>query len=202
VILEKPELCTRANLTHKPIFVPVHKLLNYARTLGFELLTPNMWDFPATFAICIKVNGLATFFIAFKNCIFWGASFEPIKKVAGLFAQKLQGLHGNPLYHCYTMEYRTPLCIKLKYFRAGPPEMPLWNWYNPFRGSETRNAELNGNQNPEWCGNFSQLVTIEIIKSLGISRYKVKLGFWLDLNSEVSCGTNSKWDFCLIRICS
>jgi len=29
---------------------------------------------------------------------------------------------------------------------------------------ETRNAELNGNRNPEWGGDFSQLVIIEKIK--------------------------------------
>jgi len=29
--------------------------------------------------------------------------------------------------------------------------------YSPFRGNETRNAELNGNRNPEWWGDFSQL---------------------------------------------
>jgi len=46
------------------------------------------------------------------------------------------------------------------------------------------------------------LVKIEKIKYLGISRYKVELRFWLDLNSEVSCGTNSKWDICWIWICS
>jgi len=42
---------------------------------------------------------------------------------------------------------------------------------------ETRNAELNGNRNPEWCGDFSRLVKIEKIKFLGISRYKVELRF-------------------------
>jgi len=56
-----------------------------------------MWDFPATFAFCTEANGLVTFFIAPKNCIFQGASFEPIQKVASLFAKKLQGFHGNPL---------------------------------------------------------------------------------------------------------
>jgi len=67
---------------------------------------------------------------------------------------------------------------------------------------ETRNAESNGNRNPEWWGDFSQLVKIEKTKFLGTSQYKVELRFWLDLNSEVSCGTNSNWDFCLIWICS
>jgi len=63
---------------------------------------------------------------------------------------------------------------------------------------ETRNAELNGNRNPEWWGDFSQLVKIEKITSLGISRYKVEFRFGLDLNSEESCGTNSNCDFGLI----
>jgi len=36
---------------------------------------------------------------------------------------------------------------------------------------------LNGNRNPEWWGDFSQLVKIEKIKFLGISRYKVELRF-------------------------
>jgi len=42
---------------------------------------------------------------------------------------------------------------------------------------ETGHCERNGTQNPEWWGNFSQLVKIEKIKSLGISRYKVELRF-------------------------
>jgi len=42
---------------------------------------------------------------------------------------------------------------------------------------ETRNAELNGNQNPECWGDLSQPVKIEEIKFLGISRYKVELRF-------------------------
>jgi len=67
---------------------------------------------------------------------------------------------------------------------------------------ETRNAELNANRNPEWWGDFSQLVKIEKIRFLGISRYKVEVRFWLDLNSKISCGTNSNWDFCWIWICS
>ena len=66
----------------------------------------------------------------------------------------------------------------------------------------TRNAELIGYQNPEWWGDFSQLVKIEKIKFRGIWRYKVEWRLWLDLNSEVSGGTNSNWDFGLIWICS
>jgi len=77
-------------------------------------------------------------------------------------------------------------------------------WSHTIRSveDETQNAELNGNRNPECWGDFSQLVQIEKIKYLGISQYKVELKFWLDLNSEVSRGTNSKWDFCWIWICS
>jgi len=65
---------------------------------------------------------------------------------------------------------------------------------------ETRNGERNANRNPEWWGDFSQLVKIEKIEFLGISPYKVHLRFWLDLNSELSRGTDSNWDFCLIWI--
>jgi len=89
------------------IFAPVHKLLDYVRTLGFGPILlrwrPNMWDFSATFAFCIEANGLATFFDVPKNCIFWGTFFELIKKVASLFAEKLQGFNGNLLYHCYIL---------------------------------------------------------------------------------------------------
>jgi len=70
------------------ILASIHKLLEYhdATTVGFgpALLRwrPNMWGFPATFAFCIKAHGLATFFIAPKNSIFGGASFEPLKNLA------------------------------------------------------------------------------------------------------------------------
>ena len=46
---------------------------------------------------------LATFFIAPRNCIFWGASFEPIKNLATLVPDKSQGFHGSPLYLCCTI---------------------------------------------------------------------------------------------------
>ena len=42
---------------------------------------------------------------------------------------------------------------------------------------ETGNAELNGNRNPEWWKDFSQLVKIEKIEFFGISRYKVDVRF-------------------------
>jgi len=78
---------------------------------------------------------------------------------------------------------------------------------------ETRNGERNANRNPEWWGVFSQLVKIEEIKFLGmcvrcfvllnrVSRHKVELRFWLDLNFEEFRGTNLNWDFCLIWICN
>ena len=76
---------------------------------------------------------------------------------------------------------------------------PKNSWLSFSRGS---GPPLNGNRNPEWWGDFSQLVKIDKIRFLGISQYKIELRFWLDLNSEVSRGTNSNWDFCLIWICS
>jgi len=42
---------------------------------------------------------------------------------------------------------------------------------SPFPGDETRNGERNINQNPEWWGDFSQLVKIMKIKFHGISQY-------------------------------
>jgi len=56
---------------------------------------------------------------------------------------------------------------------------------------ETRNDRRNANRNPEWWGVFSQLVEIEKLKFLCISRYKFKLRFWLNLNFFGSPGTNS-----------
>jgi len=46
---------------------------------------------------------LATFSDAPKNCIFWGAFFEPIRNLATLVPEILQDFHGTPLYHCYTL---------------------------------------------------------------------------------------------------
>jgi len=60
---------------------------------------------------------------------------------------------------------------------------------------ETRNDRRNANRNPEWWGDFSQLLEIEKLEFLSISRYKFKLRFCLNLNSSVFPGTNSNCDF-------
>ena len=54
------------------------------------------------------------------------------------------------------------------------------------REDETRNARQNANRNPEWWGDFSQLVKNEKLKFLGVSRYKFELRFWLNLNFCIS----------------
>jgi len=40
VILETQELFPKTYYTHKPIFVPVYGILEYARTLGFGRILP------------------------------------------------------------------------------------------------------------------------------------------------------------------
>jgi len=54
---------------------------------------------------CVLAPRIQTchFFIAPKNCIFWGASFELIKNLATLDPDKLQGFHGTPLCQCYPL---------------------------------------------------------------------------------------------------
>jgi len=75
--------------------------------------------------------------------------------------------------------------------------------YSPFpRRRDSIYSQRTAHRNPEWWGDFSQLVKIEKLKFLGISRYKFELRFWLNLNSSVSRGTNPNWDFGLIWICS
>ena len=74
----------------------------------------NLWGFSATFAFCVKAPRLATFFIAPKNCIFWCAPFEPIKNLATLGASELQGFHGTPLFHCYTLRQHFLSAMLLK----------------------------------------------------------------------------------------
>jgi len=63
---------------------------------------------------------------------------------------------------------------------------------------ETQNDRQNANRYPEWWGDFSQLVEIEKLKFIGISRYKLKLKFWLNMNAAVSPSTNSNCDFSFV----
>ena len=49
---------------------------------------------------------------------------------------------------------------------------------------EMQHAELNANRNHEFRGDLSQLVKIEKIKFLGISRYKVELRFEKEKEKE------------------
>jgi len=58
----------------------------------------------------------ATFFIARKNCIFWGASFKLIQNLAASNPEKLQDFHGTPLSHCYTLLINSG---------HGVPDLPL-----------------------------------------------------------------------------
>jgi len=85
------------------------------------------------FAFCIKASRHATFLIAPKNCVCWGASFEhirsvallhsiacvavccswgasfePITNLAPLGTFKLQAFHWTPLYHCHTLHTLSP----------------------------------------------------------------------------------------------
>ena len=43
---------------------------------------------------------------------------------------------------------------------------------------EIRNVRRNANRNPEWWGDFSQLVKIEKLEFLSISRYTFELRSW------------------------
>jgi len=47
---------------------------------------------------------LATFCIAPKHCIFWGASLKLSRNLATLNPENLQGFHGIPLSHCHTLK--------------------------------------------------------------------------------------------------
>jgi len=50
-------------------------------------------------------NRLASFLIAPKNCIFWGASFELTKKPCNFVPQRVSRFSLTLLYHCYTIIY-------------------------------------------------------------------------------------------------
>ena len=77
--------------------------VRFLHHLAFCMKVPRL-DVPIGFTIDhpISLPRLATCFIARKDCIFWGASFEPIENLATFGTQKLQGFHGTPLYYCYT----------------------------------------------------------------------------------------------------
>ena len=62
----------------------------------FGSITAESVRFFHHFALCMKVPRLATFFVASKNIIFGGASFEPLQNLATLGTFKLQAFHGNP----------------------------------------------------------------------------------------------------------
>ena len=69
--------------------------------------------------------------------------------------------HCNTLQHTATHE----ACVEISDDTAHSVE------------DETPNARRNPNRNPEWWGDFSQLVEIEKLRFLRISRYKFKLRF-------------------------
>ena len=103
-ILRTQELFPMAYFTHNPTCSWALGICKYNRIRTyFGLVTAKCVGFCGPFACCIKVPRLATFSIAPKNCIFGGASFEPIKNLATLDTNKLQGFHGTPLHHCYTL---------------------------------------------------------------------------------------------------
>jgi len=89
VILETPELFTKAYFTHKPecayLLAPVHKLLDYARTLRFGpillLGDGRIWGiFPPLLRFCIKANGLALFLLHLRTAFFDAQLLGPQKK--------------------------------------------------------------------------------------------------------------------------
>jgi len=70
------------------------------------------------FAFWRDGSRLATFSIAPKNCIFCGVSFEPIKNLATLDPEKLQGFHWTPIYHFYTL---VCMCVRIWKFHVCRP---------------------------------------------------------------------------------
>ena len=109
-VLETQELsCSKLTIPMSP-----HKHISpCSRTVGiskkiwietyFKPVTVDSVEVFRHFAFWRHGTRLTTFFIAPKNCIFWGTSFETIKNLATLVPEKLQGFHGTPLYHCCTL---------------------------------------------------------------------------------------------------
>ena len=99
---------------------------------------------------------------------------------------------------CSVLQCGAKCCSVLQRLTYMTSRWQTHSWYPDTTRSvedQTPNARRNPNRNPEWWGDFSQLVEIEKLRFLRISRYKFKLRFWLNLNSSVSPGTNSNRDF-------
>jgi len=84
---------------------------NFPENLDFWPVMVDYVEVFRDFACCRHGTRIATFFIEPKNCIFRGASFEPIKHLATLVPEKLQGFHGTHLYHCCTLAYSGDLAV-------------------------------------------------------------------------------------------
>jgi len=68
----------------------------------FASVTAASLGFSRHFAFCIKVPRLATFFIASKNCIFWGLLLSS-QKIWQLWVLKSCKVFMRPPYQCYTL---------------------------------------------------------------------------------------------------
>jgi len=109
-ILETQQLFTRTHFTHKTTYAYLSLFTdcwNMQENSDLDLFWAGDSRFWGGFPpFCILAPRIQTchFLIAPKNCIFWGASFEPIKNLATLDPEKLQGFHGTPLCLCYTLK--------------------------------------------------------------------------------------------------
>jgi len=110
-ILERQELFHMIYVTLKPVYVYVPLFMGNPSHLEYA-----KWDWDSDLfwfgdgPICagfpplcvLKVPRLANFFIASKNCIFWGATFGPMKNLATIGTRNLQGFRGTPPYTIVT----------------------------------------------------------------------------------------------------
>jgi len=105
------EFFTRTYFTHKTTYAYLSLFTdcgNIQKNLDSDLFWAGdgrFWGGFPPFGILAPRIQTCHFLIASKNCIFWGASFEPIKNLATLDPEKWQGFHGTPLYHCYTLAH-------------------------------------------------------------------------------------------------
>jgi len=127
---------------------------------------------------------LATFFIAPAKCIFWGISFEPIKNLATLVPEKLQGLHGTPLYYCYTLPLT--VCVwcpnRLSFFiyEFGDPQYPK---VRPIQLEHFWSLSVGGDMTSR---GFIRWVRMCLASSL---HYSVRSAWIADLESRTSPST-------------